>query len=99
MTDYLKYRVSKNELIKIFFKNLDRSIFIGDYPFFGADENEDFYEQFIESSILKHGFKVQEDAIELSIVLHVFKMSFLIEIKKIIHSKKYVLIKLICLDW
>jgi hypothetical protein len=99
MIDYLEQKVSNNALNKIFRKNIDRSIFIGEYPYFTSDGNDLFYEEFIEHSILKHGFKVQEDAIELSIRLNIFKVPFLVEIKKILYSRRQELIKLVCLDW
>ncbi|MDP9080832.1 MAG: hypothetical protein M3O71_25725 [Bacteroidota bacterium] len=99
MINYLEHKVSKNELITIFKRNLDRSIFIGEYPYFGSDGNEVFYEAFIESNILKHKFKVQEDAIELSVRLNIYKVLFLREIKKIVYSRRQGIINLVCLDW
>ena len=99
MINYLEHKVSKDDIIKIFKKNIDRNIFIGNYLFFGSDENDNFYKELIERNISKHGFKIQEDMIELSILLKFFNQSFLNEIRKIIYSRRKGLIKLVCLDW
>ena len=99
MEEYLEHRVSKEELQVIFKSNIDRSIFITDYPYFEDDGNTDFYIDFVNENIVNSKYKIQEDAIELSIVIHNFKMAYLDVISYIIYSRRGWWIKLLCLDW
>jgi|GEM_PF-6732351 len=97
--NYLKHKISKDELIKIFKNNIDRNIFIGEYQNFKNDDNDIFYQDFIDLNLSKHGRKIQEDAIELSMAVNIYEESYLNEIKKILHSRRQGIIKLVCLDW
>jgi len=99
MTDYLERKVSKEELQVIFKRNIDRSIFIADYPYFNNDGNRDFYVDFICKNINNSKYKLQEDAIELSITIHNFNLMYLDTIGKIVYSRRGWWIKLLCLDW
>jgi hypothetical protein len=99
MEEYLEHRVSKEELQAIFKSDIDRSIFITDYPYFEDDKSTDFYIDFINENIVNSKYKIQEDAIELSIAIHYFKMTYLDVISSIIYSRRGWWIKLLCLDW
>lgn len=99
MMKYLDSKVSKEELMVIFKSNIDRGIFISEYPYFGFDENGEFYTNFIEQNINSSKSRLQIDAIELSIATCNFKTSYLDVIEEIIYSGRGWWIKLACLDW
>jgi hypothetical protein len=65
--------MDKSQLYKTFKSHLDRSLFISSYQKFGKDNYNDFYIDFIDTSITVNKSSVQEDALELSIALHVIK--------------------------
>jgi len=92
-------KVSKNELVRIFKDYSKRSTFISEYPHFGNDNNDDFYVDFINTYITGKKYKMQEDAIELSLTTDHFDMMYLDVVSKIIHSGRTSWIKLLCLDW
>jgi len=92
-------KVSKNELERIFKDYYKRSTFISEYPHFGNDNNDDFYLDFINAYITSKKYKMQEDAIELSLATNHFDMMYLDVVSKIIHSGRASWIKLLCLDW
>lgn len=95
----MKDRILLHELPSIFKSNLKRSMFISDYPFFDSDGNKDFYIDFIDNNISTRKYKIQEDAIELSIRIEVFKDQYLSVVNEIIHSRRNNWIKLLALDW
>lgn len=97
--DYFEDKVSPLEVTKIFNSNIDRELFISEYQHLQGDENLDFYKNFIDQNIHSYRFRLQEDAIDLSINLDYFKVSFFKSIKEIIHSRRNNWIKLACLDW
>jgi len=97
--EYLHHKVSNENLLLIFKDSEERSIFIHTYPYFGDDNNNEFYQAFINANILSKNAKKQEDAIELSLVTAYFKPLYLEVIAFIIYSRKTFWIKLLCLDW
>lgn len=99
MIDYSQQKISEQELIRIFEDNNARSIFINDYDFFGLDENDSFYLQFINENISNKKSKLQEDAIELSIAADIFNETYFNIIRKVVFSRRTYWIKLLCLDW
>jgi len=88
MISFSENKVSIEELKIIFKSNIDRTIFIVDYPYFHSDGNADFYNDFINENILSTRYKLQEDAIELSIAIHYFRMTYLEIISKIVYSRR-----------
>ena len=92
-------KISKRELEKTF-KNYDkRATFIFNYPHFGADGNDAYYIDFIDTNITNRKYKLQEDAIELSLATNNFNLKYLDTVSKIIYSRRTIWIKLLCLDW
>lgn len=91
--------MDKSQLNKTFKSHLDRSLFISSYEKFGKDNYNDFYIDFIDTSITVNNSRVQEDALELSIALHVYKSEYLEIVSQIIKSRRSAWIKLLCLDW
>src|ERR1700744_1757950 len=92
-------KVSLNELEKIFKNNDSRSSFIHSYQHFNNDGNDEYYRNFIDSNIAGKKYKYQEDAIELSLAMGLFHLTYLDVISKIIYSRRTSWIKLLCLDW
>ena len=92
-------KVSKKELDKIFKNSTDRSTFISTYPYLGTDNNNKYYKDFINANISNKKYKLQEDAIELSLCANIFNLAYVDIIDKIIHSRRTPWIKLLCLDW
>lgn len=99
MKNNIEHKFSSAELESIFNKNIDRSIFISSYPHFGDDGNEYFYINFIDSNIFRNKFKAQEDALELSIKIKIFKKEYLSVVRQIIYSRRSAWMKLLALDW
>lgn len=91
--------ITELQLEKIFKTHSRRSFFLSDYEYFGTDDNENFYANFINKSIDETRSKRQEDAIELSIILRYYEEKYLNAISHIIKSRRTDWIKLLSLDW
>lgn len=88
------------DLKKIFNSNIQRSSFISEYNGSQDDSNNIFYERYIDQWICYgRKFRFQEDAIELSIKLHLYKTEYFSCIKAVLYSRRTDWIKLLCADW
>jgi len=99
MIDYFENKVSADELVEVFNSNVNRELFIAGYPYLLNDGNLKFYKRFIDENIHNYKFRLQEDAIDLSINIHYFKVGFLEAIIKILRSRRSYWVKLASLDW
>jgi hypothetical protein len=99
MKNYDKGILSIDQVIKVFNDSDKRSRFIWLYEFFHVDGLQDFYTQFVEDNLDNSKRKLQEDAIELSIKIKIFKPKYLKVICNIIHSRRNKWIKILALDW